>query len=547
MRRSIFRGKSLHTKIFTAITIVGILLVIGLNMLLTFFSTRSTMYIDLTTEGFYSLSENMRNACDDLFLDESGKERDVSLKFTFCADPDALIGSDLMRPTYYMALELKDRYDCVEVHAEDITYNPTLVSAYKTTSRDTIKQTDVIVSYGSKYRVVDATTLWTSIPSYVGEYRMATVMSSLLAIDKPKAYFVTDHKETFYDPRDAESEGSKALGEFADLLHDCGLEIDTLELSSVDRIPEDCVLLIINDPREDLRYDPGMEYGYRSESEILDMYVYGGGSLMITKDPTLTLTNLEELAAEWGIRFNNCIVKDSDNAIGISDTKFSAEYDTDELEFGYAYYSTYASLSSAPKMAFKNTGYITCSFVGTDALPEPGASNTSRTYAPFIGTYDTAKAYHQEGALYADAGYKCLAAASVRKQLDSVDATNTYSYMFCVNSAEFLSNELLGSASHSNRDVLSTLVQSLARTDRHADTSIGGFSLNAGDNFGGKLTVSLAIAETENTVFLGNYGAVGENRGLSKSGRNWLFVLVMLPAAGALVLGAVVYIKRKFK
>lgn len=549
MRRSIFRGKSLHTKIFATITIVGIILVLGLNMLLTLLSTRSTMYIDLTTEGFYSLSNNMGVACDGLFLDENGNERDVSLKFTFCADPDALIGSDIMRPTYYMALELSDRYDCVEVHAEDISYNPTLVSAYKTTSRDTINQTDVIVSYGSKYRVVDGTTLWTSIPSYIGEYRMATVMSSLLAVDKPKAYFVTDHGETVYDPENPDSEGSVALGEFADLLHDCGLEIELIELGSVDRIPDDCVLLIINDPLEDIRAsaDRFDEYGYRSESELLDMYIYGGGSVMLLKAPTRTLPNLEAFASEWGIKFNNCIVKDPDNAIGISDTKFSAQYDVDELEFGYAYYSAYATLSSAPKMAFKDTGYLTCSFVGTEALPEPGATNTSRTYAPFIGTYDTAKAYHHEGALYDDAGYKCLAAVAVRKYLDSIDATNTFSYMFCANSAEFLSNELLGSATHSNRDVLSTLVQSLARTDRHADTAIGGFSLNAGENYGGKIQVSLAMSETESSVFYGNYGTLEDNRGLSAGGRNWLTVLVLIPAVAALVLGAVVYIKRKFK
>lgn len=549
MSRSFFKGKSTHAKIFTAISAVGIAVIIALNLLFTYLSTVSTMFVDLTVEGMYSLSTRMEAACDSLLLDSSGDERDVSLKFTFCADPDTLIASDLMRPTYYMALELSGKYDNIEVETVNVTYNPTAVSAYKTTSRDEIVSTDLIVSYGSKYRVVDGNTLWTSLPSYMGEYRIASVMSSLLAVEKPRAYFVTDHGETYYDPIFPDSEGSMALGEFADLLYDCGMEIKTLRLGEVDKIPDDCVLLIINDPTMDILADADRfdEMGYHSESEIIDMYLYGGGSVMVMKDPSVTLPNLEAIASEWGIMFNNCIIRDSDNKIGVDDTKFSAEYDTDEESFGYAYYSSYSTLSSAPKMAFKNAGYLSCAFVGTESVAEPGVANTSRTYAPFIGTYESAKAYHASGALYADTGYKCLAATSVRRQLDEYDSTSAYSYLFCVNSAEFLSNEIIGSQSHSNRDIVSTLVQNLARTDRYADTAIGGFSLNASDTYGGKIQANLTMAAEENSVFNGNYATTKKNSALTTAAQTWLTVLVVLPAAAALVVGVTVYIKRKFR
>jgi len=47
---------------------------------------------------------------------------------------------------YFMALAMDIRYDNLTVETCNITYNPTAVSQYKTTSRTKILPTDVIVS-----------------------------------------------------------------------------------------------------------------------------------------------------------------------------------------------------------------------------------------------------------------------------------------------------------------------------------------------------------------------------------------------------------------
>ena len=52
MKTTLFKGKSTRTKIFTAITVTGILLIFALNLLLTYFGGISLAFADMTPEGF---------------------------------------------------------------------------------------------------------------------------------------------------------------------------------------------------------------------------------------------------------------------------------------------------------------------------------------------------------------------------------------------------------------------------------------------------------------------------------------------------------------
>ena len=51
MKKSIFKGKSTRTKIFSVITIVGILLLLGLNFVLTYFGGTRLFMTDMTREA----------------------------------------------------------------------------------------------------------------------------------------------------------------------------------------------------------------------------------------------------------------------------------------------------------------------------------------------------------------------------------------------------------------------------------------------------------------------------------------------------------------
>lgn len=561
MKKTLFKGKSSRTKIFTALTAVLIVLLLGVNMLFTYASARGQLFVDMTSEGFYTLSDKMISVCREILDPADGEGKKKEIKITFCADPDSLTASKDLRPSYFMALQLQNMFDNVSVEEINLMVNPTAVDKYKSASRQKIRATDIIVSYGDKYRVLSGTSMWTSeYFSYNGEFRMAQTLASLVAVDKPKAYFLTGHGETCYLSGAPESESSLKSAALADLLDECGLETDVLDLSLTDAVPEDCVLLIINNPTEDLEYlaSEGNSFGYVSEAEKLDRYLVShGGSVIFTKDYSLTLPVFEEFFSEWGISFNNYLVKEDDRYlrdVGEDGTAIIATYDTDELSYGYAYYSEYAGLSSAPQMIFTNTGFLTCSYSDGEISKEPGAMNTSREYAPFIGTTKGAVAYDGPGSTYIPtvdcaAGYKALCAASVRSALDSTTGETTLSYLFCANTEDFLSNELLGNQAYANYSIMATVVNNLSRTDRFVDIDLGGLSANSG-SYGGKQSVSTTLSETNEEVYAPSTDTLVQfvkiNYGLTDGARVGITLFVCAIPLTAIVLGAVMFIKRKF-
>ena len=59
---------------FTAITVVMIAAVIALNLILTHFGLYNTVFLDMTPEGLYTLSDAMVEECDEIF--ETMRESD---------------------------------------------------------------------------------------------------------------------------------------------------------------------------------------------------------------------------------------------------------------------------------------------------------------------------------------------------------------------------------------------------------------------------------------------------------------------------------------
>ena len=552
MKKSIFKGKSTRTKIFTVITVVGIVLLLGLNIGLTYLGGQRLFMTDLTPEGVYTLSDKMLEVCHQMLdPDENGNVKNI--KITFCTDPDYLIASDKLRATYFMALSLRNKFDNVEVETVNVALDPTAVSMYKTTSRDTVSSSDVIFSYGAKYKIIDATGFWTSDNfSYNGEYRVASIIASLIAIDRPKAYFLTDNGASYYDPASPDSEMSKSLGSLADLLEERGLEIKTLRLSEVAAIPEDCALLIINNPTSDFAYDEDKldQFDYVSDLEKIDRYLMGeSAAVFFNKAYDVTLPNFENYCKEWGISFGNTQVYDGDNALFTTmggesdDSVFSGVYDTDKLNFGYAYYGGYSALSSAPKMVFSNTGYLYCSMELSESMPDPGNKYASRNYAAFIGTSDNAYFYRDSAK---DIGERTLVAAGVRRNLDSYTSENSTTYLFCANSADFFSNDLLGNTSYANYDVLASVISNISRTDRYATIELGGLSLNS-PSFGGKQMASTTLSNTPSQVYSWDAKEVVKyNKGLSNTAITIYTVIIMCVPVVGLALGITVYIKRKY-
>ena len=543
MDKNLFKSGKTRTKIFALISVTGVILLILLNLLATYFGLHGTVFVDMTPEGLYTITERL---CEELeFVDEELSDK---VKITFCADPDTLMKNERARLTYVMSMKLANKFKNIEVSAEDITYKPTLVDKYKATALTQITPSHIIVSYGDRYRIIGIDNFWAAsggeLFAYNGEYKMASIIKSVTATERPKAYFVTDHGETYYTPDD-KSEGWEKAVELYNLLTDRGLEVKTLKLSEIDEIPADCELLVINNPRKDYTEivpdDQKNSLGYLSQTEKLDRYLTKGhGSIMIAKDYEKKLDILESFLYEWGFVFEDAQVSDEGAYLPTESgdyTTLLGQYDTNEDSYAYAIYGEYASLSSRPNMVFKNSGYLTCSFgIGT-TTPEPGTYAVTRNYDPFFYTTDKAEAY-KDGGIYAKDEALHLAAVSSRLEINTVTAEYKYSYIMCAASADFFSSEILGDASNANFDVLSALVENMARSDEYASIELGGISGNS-DKLGGKQLTDMTIYSSTDT------SADTDKALITSTARTVFVVIIMLVPALCAAFGVVIYVKRK--
>lgn len=553
---NILKGKSRRTAIFTVVTVVVVILAIALNLVLGYFGLHKTLFLDMTYEGFYTLTDTMKEEC--AFVEDL----DEKVEIIFCNDPDRLLSQTVTRIVYFMAIMLDNTFENIETRTVNVALNPTAVSQYKTTSLAEIEPTDVIISYGDRYRIVASEVFWYrntegNLFSYNGEYKMASLLKSVTSFSNSgaaSAYFVTDHGETVYDA--SKPEENRELLNFIHVLEDAGLKIKTLNLAT-DDIPADCALLVINNPRTDFIPDPDKEkdFYYVSPLEKIDRYLIADyGSLMVAKDHEISLPLLEEFLHEWGFGFENALVKDSENSIADTDntgTQLIGVYNTDDNGYGMGIYSEFASLSSAPKFIVTNTGYMKCSFGASDSILENGTGGTTRIYSPILFTSGKATAYTKDdngnhSLLYANEGQKDIVAVTTRKQLNSTTNENKYSYVMCANSAEFFTNSFVGSSAYSNYDILVAAALNITRADDYASIDLGGISQNS-PSFGGKMLVSSEMTTLGQSIYHKDPSKpIKYNYGLAVSEIVVYTVVIALVPVALLTIGIIVKVKRKY-
>ena len=140
MNLNIIKGKSKRKLIFALTTVVFIVLLLAGNLVLSVFVPLNSIYVDMTKEGFYTLTPLMKTECD--FINGV----DGKLTITFCDDPDRITESETTRLVYFMSRQLEKRYpEKISVKCVNGTLNPTALAQYKTTSLSEISSTDVII------------------------------------------------------------------------------------------------------------------------------------------------------------------------------------------------------------------------------------------------------------------------------------------------------------------------------------------------------------------------------------------------------------------
>ncbi len=543
--------------------ILAVVLLLGLNILFPFLMRKNGGGIDATPENLYTLTEKMKDTCSKL-------KGEVTI--TFCDDPDRLLAYHDTRYVYYMAIQLAKLNDHIHVETVNLSDNPTAVNRFKATSATVIEPQDVIVSCGARYRVLDAAAFWTvgedsatdgdeiEYYSFNGEYKLASALLSVTSIEEPIVCFAYGHGEHIYvEENDTENAHLAELSDpersaFYGLMKNAGLKVQYIDLDT-EEIPEDCVLLVMDGPTRDYEIkDPSSisennaikkVHNFLSRTET--------GSWMLFKDPDVTLPNLEELSADWGVRFeNDAYVRGSaedtlTNAEGNRQTLI-VTLNSNEDSTPYMIYKDLMGISIPPRMVVENSGAVRMSWLSTSS-GSSGLVNVHGYYFDFMysgdNSVDVDIATGNQNIDSRDAHAYALAGLGMRERHDTYSDTNVFSYHFGAASTSLTENAYLDDPAYSNYDVLYATVRYISRVDEYASLELGGVSLNSPIP-GGKPLVSTTIPESgyskydEETAETAYYPAL-----TSKTATIWAVVLVAIPALAAGVTGTILLVKRK--
>ena len=501
--------------LLTALIIAAIILV---NVIFSALSQKFTLYVDLTPEQLFTLSDecidliqNGDNTFEESFSpiemvdrireqnkvyntenglkagDAGWRNEHAMIQLIFCDEPDAWTSDLVMHYVYNTGLELEAEFpDYIDVQNYNIVRNPSLVTKYKTNSTSVIGKDYVIIALdtgendGLRYRVRDLSSFYimdtedASNPTpwaYNGDKAFSSSILAVTNADAPLACFTSNHRE-----RSTES--------LTRALIDAGYEIDTIDLKTQE-IPENCRLLVIFDPQDDFLVKDGVS-DIDELTKIDEHLDKNTASMMVFFSPTTpVLPNFEEYLAEWGIQFDrdtadhSHIIHDPSHSFDTAGTTVLGEY----VEQNPAAKITESMRNRAypQSVVFKNAMSIShSSLYKPQRYTDEKDSTISYDYSAYVkdGTeraiYDLftthegayAMANGQKVEIAKETDKPALMTVSIEQhnmQESQYSSMSDASYVIACGSTEFTDQNLMESNSYGNTDLMLSLLRTVGQ------------------------------------------------------------------------------------
>ncbi len=262
-------------------TVVVVVIAIILNLV----AGQLNIKIDLTKNKLYTLSEDTISFLKDL-------DTDVNIYSVYAQ------GSEVSVIT-----EIVDKYASYSKHIKtqvvDPYKNPQFAAKYSQGGQ-AVSIGSVVVDAGGVYKIITQNDLADVVTSSTGETYMQSVklegvltgtMRSLITGESKTLYELTGHREI-------------ALGEEIQKEFEYGgYSLKELSLVTTTEIPEDCSLIFINSPVEDIT---------KEELSALNSYLDNGGRLFMTLGVTLAqMPNFDSLLANYGVKSGKMVMEGS--------------------------------------------------------------------------------------------------------------------------------------------------------------------------------------------------------------------------------------------
>ncbi len=428
-------------------TVAVVAAVIVLNVLVTALTQKFSLYVDMTGEDLYSISDACDSMIDGLIADHAGDTVPLHYEILFCAPFDTLENTQTTKLIYNFARKLEAQYpDLISIDYIDIITHPTLAEQYTTTAAAKVKTTDVIVrstntdgfrKYSQEAFFVTAESDG-SLFAFNAELKFVSAFLQLAGEYNPVAVFLSGHGE-------ADSTAMQSLFDAAgfDVLN-LDLQKGTEELAPGE-LPEYAKVLIINNPLFD--YIGVNEDGLVNEISVIDDFLEikadgSSGNLMVfmNAESAGKLTELESYLVEWGIQFGQATLKDSASASSVDGQTIIATLPTEGL--GASLHLSLRSLPSVPLTIAKNACPIYQVF----------EQRNGRLVSSVLTTTKSAEAYPSDGKGDPVRGQFDL--MTVVRETRYIENKECYSHVLACGSADFGNSTYMAQRQYGNSDIL---------------------------------------------------------------------------------------------
>ena len=282
--RTFFKSRAFRIGIYSAVSsIIVLAIAVGVIMITDKLPATYTKF-DITDNQLYSISEQTEK-----IVKELGDNVELYLLAQNGNEDRTLLN---------MLNRYEDLNDKVDVILKDPVVYPGFVQQY---TSDPLYENSIIVVSGEKSRYISYNEIYVSQIDYntyqrtvdfYGESCVTSAIDYVTSDNLPKAYLLTGHGENDF------SEGVRSI------ISKENVEIDTLNLLTVDAVPEDADILVINSPTSDIP---------STNLEKIDSYLKMGGNLLLVTDIIETPTpNLDALMEGYGVSAVEGVVLEGD-------------------------------------------------------------------------------------------------------------------------------------------------------------------------------------------------------------------------------------------
>ena len=493
-----------YGSVSAALTILTVAAVVIANVIFTALCGRYGWYVDMSSDLMYKVTEDCKEYLDEYVISEVKKANDSEggnekVTILFCDDRENIESEITQNYILGSALEIQEMFpDYVEIDFLNIWENPSIARSYGITA-----STNVAFLYSDRHVVLSLADFYifeaadTETPvAYNGEKRLATGMMRVVQENTPMCYLTVNHGETVEDY------------ELMYMIADAGYNYTYLDLLNYD-IPEDCELLITFNPTQDFTSNDNVSSV--SETDKIREYMNNGGKYMVFVSADTFVSggheNLEELLAEWGVRYMHSTGEDGiENCYTIKDSMHSTTTD------GYTILAQNTPSGFGAEILKDITkpnvfGNSTCISPSDGFTLDPegnyvsDAYGSTRTLTPLFVSDTSAEAW-ASGRVVAKATDDPFVLMSLTKQ---ENAQGNTSYLLASASTEFGSESAMQSAVFGNSQTLSTILKYMGKENVPTNLTFKPFGDTDIDSIttAQSTTITIVLAAVPAAVILG--------------------------------------------